>query len=568
MFKRIRSLRVFGACALLIGATCQIPAQNAPRDPVTPGYSSEAKQLLDYLYAISGSRTLVGQHNQPQFLDILSIDVAGRSRDQAAVYGQDFGYSPRGTLDDITLRQENINRIIREHELGSIITLMWHAVRPIDEEPGTWRETVQADLTDAEWQELITPGSPINARWRAQVDVIAWFLKQLQREKIPVLWRPYHEMNGPWFWWGHKRGEEGYVKLWKMLFDRLVHFHGLNNLIWVWNANELNSTNKHPYEWYYPGHDYVDVLATDVYRANFDPVNYHSLLDLGDGRPIALGEVGPFPSEALLAEQPRWAWFMGWATMAYNVDNGLKHRIYHSERTLTRSEVDLAQREFAPVAAPEPRPVMPQGDRRPDGFVDLDTQASLVIQDIRYATNRNFVGATVDGYERGRAIVTIEAARALRAVAAELFQEGLGLKVFDAYRPQRAVNHFVRWAQDTAETVTKAEYYPDLPKAALFEQGYIALQSGHSRGSTVDVTLMKRTANQEWEEVDMGSAWDFFGEISHPSSDAVTAPQKANRDRLRDIMIKHGFAPYEKEWWHFTLTNEPYPDTYFDFPVR
>lgn len=545
------------------------------RDPVSPDFTPEAQQLLDYLYAISGHRTLVGQHNQPLFEDVLTIDVAGRSRDQAAIYGQDFGYSPRGTLDDITLRQENINKIIRAHQAGSIITLMWHAVRPIDQEPGTWQETVQAHLTADQWHDLVTPGTEINERWQAQVDVIAWFLEQLQREHIPVLWRPYHEMNGGWFWWGHRRGPDGYVKLWRMLFDRLTRFHRLHNLIWVWNANEVDATNKHPYAWYYPGGDVVDVLATDVYRANFDPVNYTDLLVLGEGRPIALGEVGPFPSEQVLAEQPRWAWFMAWSTMAYGNDPHLVTQLYRSERTFTRSEVDLTQRTFPPVASPAAgagAELPPLDERMPADFVYVDNWAATVVQELRYATAHNFVGAPIDGYGRGRAILTKPAALALRAAQAELQAEGegYGLKLFDAYRPQRAVNHFVRWARDPAATAMQAEFYPTVPKTELFARGYIALASGHSRGSTVDLTLVRRGSPMAaaGEEIDMGTPFDFFGPASAAEATTITATQRANREKLRALMVKHGFEPYAAEWWHFTLRGEPYPDTYFDFPIN
>jgi hypothetical protein len=153
---------------------------------------------------------------------------------------------------------------------------MWHAVRPIEDEPVSFKGSVQSELTDKEWQDLITPGTEINERWKSQVDVIAFFLKQLKNADVPVLWRPYHEMNGDWFWWGKRLGENGTKKLYRMLFDRLVNFHKLNNLIWVCNFNEIRE-NVAPYMAVYPGDDVVDILATDVYRGGLIITSFHLL---------------------------------------------------------------------------------------------------------------------------------------------------------------------------------------------------------------------------------------------------------------------------------------------------
>ncbi|MBS4095324.1 MAG: M15 family metallopeptidase [Sulfuricella sp.] len=200
----------------------------------------------------------------------------------------------------------------------------------------------------------------------------------------------------------------------------------------------------------------------------------------------------------------------------------------------------------------------------PDGFVYLDEVAPAVRQDIRYFTRNNFLGDQVDGYLKPRAILAYPAAQALQKVQEELQPFGLGLKVFDAYRPQRAVDHFVRWARDLADQRNKAEYYPRVAKSNLFKEDYIAERSGHSRGSTVDLTLVAR----DGEEIDMGGRFDFFGPESWPASAAPNAGQRAHRLLLRTLMTKHGFAPYPQEWWHFTLNNEPFPQTYFDFPVQ
>lgn len=200
----------------------------------------------------------------------------------------------------------------------------------------------------------------------------------------------------------------------------------------------------------------------------------------------------------------------------------------------------------------------------PLGFVDLKkTDSSLVIE-LRYYDKNNFIGQRIDGYEAPVCYVSTSAAESLKAVQLELLSFGLGLKVFDAYRPQRAVNHFVRWAKDLNDTKMKEIYYPDVQKSDLFEKGYIAEHSGHSRGSTVDVTLIDLETGKE---LDMGTGFDFFSPISWPTSMAVTVQQRTNRLLLRSIMLRHGFRPLQEEWWHFTLENEPYPTTYFDFPV-
>jgi mannan endo-1,4-beta-mannosidase len=220
-----------------------------------------------------------------------------------------------------------------------IITLMWHAVPPTMEEPCEFKSGIQSKLTDEQWEQLLTDGTPINQRWKSQVDVIAFFLKQLRDAHVPVIWRPYHEMNGNWFWWS-KPGENGYMKLYQMLFDRLVNYHGINNLIWVFNGNETGSSNVETYDNFYPGSNYVDVLATDVYHNNYSDNDYQLLLKLADGKPIALGEVGHMPSADIMKKQPRWAWFMTWSEIL-ETGNTWQERmdIYNCEQTITLDEI-------------------------------------------------------------------------------------------------------------------------------------------------------------------------------------------------------------------------------------
>ena len=198
------------------------------------------------------------------------------------------------------------------------------------------------------------------------------------------------------------------------------------------------------------------------------------------------------------------------------------------------------------------------------GFVSVSEAAPDVILEIRYYSTFNFIGDRIDGYLQPIALLTREAAARLREAGDEMAKKGYRLKVFDAYRPQMAVDHFMRWANDLGDTRMKKHFYPDLDKSVLIPEGYIARRSGHSRGSTVDLTLFDMETQKE---TDMGSPFDFFGEKSHPDYRGITEKQYQNRMLLRDAMLRHGFRPLSEEWWHFTLIGEPYPDTYFTFPV-
>lgn len=201
-----------------------------------------------------------------------------------------------------------------------------------------------------------------------------------------------------------------------------------------------------------------------------------------------------------------------------------------------------------------------------DGFVSVSEVIPDVLLDIRYYTTYNFVGKRIDGYEQPVALLTREAAEALRRVSDDLRRRGVRLVIYDGYRPQRAVDCFVRWAEDPADDAMKPVFYPDVDKRELFTRGFIARRSGHSRGSTVDLTLLEEASGRL---LDMGGAFDDFGERSHVDFVGdLTACQRENRLLLRDAMLSRGFGPLSTEWWHFTLEQEPYPDTYFDFPVR
>ena len=217
-------------------------------------------------------------------------------------------------------------------------------------------------------------------------------------------------------------------------------------------------------------------------------------------------------------------------------------------------------------------------------FVALTDVVPDAILEIRYFGTYNFVGDRIDGYEEATALLTRQAADSLRAVSDDVIKQGYRLKIYDAYRPQKAVDHFVRWAEDISDIRMKPYFYPDLDKSVLFPQEYICAKSGHSRGSTLDLTLFDMTTEKE---LDMGGTFDWFGPESHPdfcgnpetgeytgdnhkspAQRSITAEQFKNRMILRQAMLRHGFNPFPTEWWHFTLKNEPFPDTYFTFPIR
>ena len=201
----------------------------------------------------------------------------------------------------------------------------------------------------------------------------------------------------------------------------------------------------------------------------------------------------------------------------------------------------------------------------PKGFSYVSEIDVTIKKELRYGTSNNFIGKPIDGYLKDSLIISTPAAKALKEIQTKLMLSGLSLKIFDAYRPQQAVDHFVRWAKVMNDTLMKQFYYPDVQKSELFTLGFIASKSGHTRGSTVDLSIVDVKTNKE---VDMGSSYDFFGEKSHPFYKKITEAQMKNRMLLRTIMIKNGFIPYDNEWWHFTLKDEPYPTTYFNFLIE
>ncbi|MEM9142570.1 MAG: glycosyl hydrolase [Bacteroidota bacterium] len=314
-------------------------AMYAQMPPVNKNATKETKALLEYIYALDG-KILSGQHSynhEPDRYYNRAKEIGGK---YPAVWGTDFYWS--GGEDP---GNRVVEEAIKKHGEGALVTLMWHVGKPTDNPPFKWKASVQDELSDAEWKELTTPVTPLHRRWLAQVDHVAQSLKQLQEAKVPVLWRPYHEMNGVWFWWGDKKGPEGYPKLWRQLYNRLVHHHELNNLLWVWNANgprDIPEDEAFDYLYYYPGHRYVDILATDVYHSDYEQKDYEQLVQLAQGKPIALGEVGTLPKVNVLQAQPKWSWFMVWSNWleTANAPEQVK-TVYEYQKTVSRSQVDI-----------------------------------------------------------------------------------------------------------------------------------------------------------------------------------------------------------------------------------
>ena len=306
---RFRQFIVFALAAVL---SCAAWAQSAP-EPVNPAATPEARALLAYFYSISGKATIAGQHNYP--------NVGARWTDMAydltakypGLFGGDFGFSAGEDKDSVLARPAMIAEVERQYRNGAVITLTWHEVRPTDDEPVTFHDSVQGHLTDAEWKELLTPGSPLNLRWRAQVDVIAGYLRQLRDAHVPVLFRPYHEMNGNWFWWGGRPGKDGSQALYRQIYDRFVNVHHLDNLVWVWNVNAPNGRNAGSIEDYYPGAQYRRPGHHEHSTASSSRSTTPTCSHWPAINPSRWPRWADCPARRCSTKQPRWTYFMCWS---------------------------------------------------------------------------------------------------------------------------------------------------------------------------------------------------------------------------------------------------------------
>jgi mannan endo-1,4-beta-mannosidase len=360
MFMDFRMKTAIGILLLILGARAVgLPAAAAAdgsAEPVTPQASPEARALLQFLYDLSGKYTLTGQHNFPNTKSVNSRFAARYIGKTPVIWGSDWGHAKAGNSDSYLARPDIVQEAIRQHQLGSLVALCWHAVPPTSDEPTTFQPLPNSDpkrlasvsgkLLDEQFKEVLTPGTALYEHWCAQVDAIAVFLRQLQDAHVPVLWRPYHEMNGDWFWWGGRTGAYGTASLYRQMFDRLVNHHRLNNLVWVWSVDRPSRPGME-HASYFPGIQYVDVLSLDVYGGDFKPSYYDSLVALSQGKPLALAEVGSPPTPEILAQQPRWTYYMTWAGMVRNTPRKQYEALLADPRVL-----DLEDEAYAEASAP------------------------------------------------------------------------------------------------------------------------------------------------------------------------------------------------------------------------
>ena len=307
-------------------------------EPVNKNISQEARQLLDFLYSIEGKYILSGQHNYPNEMNRSSDTIKVYTGKLPAVWGSSF----RGGSDlNPVLTRESI----KKYEDGYIITLMYHQPRPYADSLGSFRN----DISDQEWDQLLTPGTEINQTWVNDIDEIAAELKVLQDHDVPIIWRPYHEMNGGWFWWGQQPGEEGYNRLWRMIYDRFTNHHQLNNLIWVWNANApLQRKVPMDYHLFYPGNDVVDILAVDIYGGNYLQEYHDKLVELADGKIIAMGEIGNAPDPEILDQQPQLTWFMMWSRFPWTKNTPAEIKdLYQHPRVVSKDEMQFKESKYS-----------------------------------------------------------------------------------------------------------------------------------------------------------------------------------------------------------------------------
>jgi mannan endo-1,4-beta-mannosidase len=333
--------------ALLIAVSPCLFAQNQVLKPATPNASAEAKALLQLIWNLSGKYTLTGQHNFPAAGDKNSQFAAAYMGKPPVIWSTDFGFAKEGDKDSYKMRRAMVEEAKRQNKMGAIITLCWHAVPPTASEPVTFQPlpgadpnqlaSVQGRLTDQQFKDILTPGTALYQHWAAQVDTIAFYLKQLQNAHIAVLWRPYHEMNGNWFWWGNRAGEYSTRALYRQLFNRLVNYHKLTNLVWVWSVDRPTRAGME-FSNFYPGNDYLDILALDVYGSDFRKDYYDGLLALANGKPVTLAEVGSPPAPEVLESQPKWSYWVVWAGMVRNTTEKQYEALMNDARVLGRTD--------------------------------------------------------------------------------------------------------------------------------------------------------------------------------------------------------------------------------------
>lgn len=319
--------------------------------PTTPNLTAQAltagqSSVLDYIRSLSGKYTIAGQHNKEPNSDPTKWTryVQSTTGKTPGLWGGDFLFRQ----SDINDRWTMINEAKTQYRNGAVVALTWHACPPTGPEACDWNSSgVLAKLTDAQWNQLITPGTALNTTWRARLDTLVPYLQDLQNNGVQALFRPVHEMNDGWSWWGGRPGASGSRKLYQLTYDYLVNTRGINNLIWVWNVKDVGMDRLADY---WPGANYVDVASVDMWYKDFPTTSdYNAMLAIAGGKPVALAEVGRVPTSAQLASQPRWAWFMTWAEYAQqNNTPAALTATYQAGNVLTQDELNSA---FARPAA-------------------------------------------------------------------------------------------------------------------------------------------------------------------------------------------------------------------------
>ncbi len=366
------ALKTFGTILFFMTMiSCNNSKQANYMPLVNKNATEKTQKLYNFIQEISGKYTLAGQHEYCGKGSVYTNQLEQITGKKAVIWGSDFSWcltgdsaknyqhcgplnytAPATPFDSLDISMEEaremlIEEVEKQYAKGHIITLMWHGCFPTDGDccDGSSIWAMENRPSPEVWNELVTEGTPLNDAWKLGADKIAGYLKKLQEKNIPVLWRPYHEMNGVWFWWCNHKGEQGFKRLWIMMYKYFTEVHQLNNLIWVWNTNaprNIPGDEAFQYEEFYPGDEYVDILAADVYRKDYKQSHHDDLIALAKGKPIALGEVGEIPTPGILESQPNWAWYMpwGWLHFASNSDEDIKALIT-SKKVLTLDEISV-----------------------------------------------------------------------------------------------------------------------------------------------------------------------------------------------------------------------------------
>ncbi|MBO2011165.1 glycosyl hydrolase [Hymenobacter negativus] len=297
--------------------------------------AAQSAKVLPYLNSISGTKTLAGQHNkEPNAEPTKWTDFIRKTTGKyPALWSGDFLFQQ----ENIDNRWKMIKQARKQYRKGAVVNIMWHACPPGPGEPCAWDPGLLNQLlTDAQWQELTTDGTPLNKAWKARMDGIAVYLQYLKDHNVEVLFRPLHEMNQGKFWWGGRPGPNGTARLYQITHDYLQKTKGLTNLIWVWDMQDMSRD----FAQYNPGEAYWDVFAFDVYDQGYDKSWYDYILPIVGAKPIAIGECATLPTPEILAAQPRWTFFMSWAELVQekNSVEAIK-RIYDAPQVLTRDEL-------------------------------------------------------------------------------------------------------------------------------------------------------------------------------------------------------------------------------------